>query len=63
MNATREPPRQSSGAIEFVVALGLAWLLASLGVHVRDITQIVPVATSILLFFEGTRRGFADVVV
>jgi lipopolysaccharide transport system permease protein len=33
-----------------LVALGLGWLLASLGVYLRDVAQIVPVITSILLF-------------
>lgn len=33
-----------------LLVLGLAWLLASLGVYLRDIAQVVPVVTSILLF-------------
>jgi lipopolysaccharide transport system permease protein len=30
--------------------LGLSWMLASLGVYVRDVTQIVGVLTSVLMF-------------
>ena len=33
-----------------LLLLGVAWLLASLGVYLRDIAQVVPVVTSILLF-------------
>jgi lipopolysaccharide transport system permease protein len=33
-----------------LLALGLGWLLASLGVYLRDIAQVVPVASSVLLF-------------
>ena len=33
-----------------VLALGLGWWLASLGVYVRDIGQIVPVVATVLLF-------------
>jgi lipopolysaccharide transport system permease protein len=33
-----------------LMTLGLAWLLASLGVYLRDVAQVVPVVTSVLLF-------------
>lgn len=33
-----------------LLALGLAWLLASLGVYLRDIAHIMPVVATILLF-------------
>ena len=33
-----------------VLALGLSWVLASLGVYLRDIGHIVPVIATILLF-------------
>jgi lipopolysaccharide transport system permease protein len=33
-----------------VLALGLSWLLASLGVYLRDIGHVVPVVATILLF-------------
>ena len=33
-----------------VLALGLSWLLASLGVYLRDVGHVVPVAVTILLF-------------
>jgi lipopolysaccharide transport system permease protein len=52
-----------------LLALGLAWLLASLGVYLRDVTQVVPVIASILLFaspvfyplnaLKGTLRSIA----
>jgi lipopolysaccharide transport system permease protein len=35
-----------------VLALGLAWLLAALGVYVRDIAQTTGMATTILLFLS-----------
>jgi len=33
-----------------VLALGLSWLLASLGVYLRDVGHVVPVVVTILLF-------------
>ena len=33
-----------------LLAVGLCWLLASLGVYLRDISQVVPVFTAVLLF-------------
>lgn len=33
-----------------LLALGLAWILASLGVYLRDVAQVVPVIATILLF-------------
>ncbi len=32
------------------ILLGISWFLASLGVYLRDITQIVPLLTTVLLF-------------
>lgn len=34
------------------VTIGLSWLLASLGVYLRDISQIIGVVTSVLLFLS-----------
>ena len=33
-----------------LLTLGLSWLLASLGVYLRDVTQVVGVLTSVLMF-------------
>ena len=33
-----------------MIALGAMWILASLGVYLRDVGQIVPLLTSVLLF-------------
>ncbi|TAL00911.1 MAG: ABC transporter permease [Rhodospirillaceae bacterium] len=33
-----------------LLVMGLSWLLASLGVYIRDVTQIVGVTTSVLMF-------------
>jgi lipopolysaccharide transport system permease protein len=33
-----------------VLSLGLSWVLASLGVYLRDVTHVVPVLVTILLF-------------
>lgn len=35
-----------------LLSLGLGWFFASLGVYVRDIAQVMPVATQILLFIS-----------
>jgi lipopolysaccharide transport system permease protein len=33
-----------------VLALGLSWLLASLGVYLRDVGHVVPIVVAVLLF-------------
>lgn len=35
-----------------LVTLGICWLLAALGVYLRDVAQVVGVATSVLLFLS-----------
>jgi lipopolysaccharide transport system permease protein len=35
-----------------LLSLGLGWFFASLGVYVRDLAQVMPVATQILLFIS-----------
>ena len=36
----------------FLMILGLTWLLASLGVYLRDVTQIIGILTTALLFLS-----------
>ncbi|BDT66798.1 teichoic acid translocation permease protein TagG [Comamonadaceae bacterium OS-1] len=36
----------------FIMTLGLSWLFASLGVYLRDVTQIIGIATTILMFLS-----------
>lgn len=36
----------------FMFVLGLSWCLASLGVYIRDVSQIVNVVTSVLMFLS-----------
>ncbi|MNT74141.1 ABC-2 type transporter [compost metagenome] len=35
-----------------LIILGLSWLLASLGVYLRDVAQVIGVATTVLMFLS-----------
>lgn len=36
----------------FIMTLGLSWIFASLGVYLRDVTQIIGIATTMLMFLS-----------